>query len=84
MTVKYITQLRSEDLDRMIKVSKIRSGNGIKLDFDGDGCAISIDTEALKYMIWSYIRYGVKSSIGGGTPVQPELTELQMIPMTPV
>ena len=82
--MKYITQLKSEDLDRMIKVSRIKAGNGIKFDFDGDGVVASINTEALKYMIWSYIKFAVRSSVSGGTPVQPALTDLSNIPMSPV
>ena len=82
--MKYITQLKSEDMNRMIKVSRIKAGNGIKLDFDGDGVVVSIDKEALKYMIWSYIKGAVRSSVTGGVLIQPTLTDLKDVPMTPV
>lgn len=53
---KYITGITKEQLERMLRAGNIKSGRGIKIQVVDDGLEISIDPDALKPMLWSYIK----------------------------
>ena len=54
--LRYITDLRKDDLAKMIAAGNMRAGPGIKIRQDEGGYIIELDKDVIVDIIWCYIQ----------------------------
>ena len=74
--IEYITQLTRQDLRDIAAATNPKPGLGIKIDRQGDGFMFSLDEQALRNMIWTFVK-------NGGADAQ-DYSALQNISLTQV
>ena len=56
--IEYITQLTRQDLKDIAAATNPQPGAGVRVDRTSNGFSFSIDEQALRNMIWTFLKNG--------------------------
>ena len=80
--IRYITDLRKEDIGKMLAAGNMREGSGIKIRQDGDGYVIELDKDVIVDIIWCYVRAGMISNVANANTIYNTRGKFNLDPNT--